>query len=167
MKTYLLKQIIGSSNPDGSHDVHISDRASRTIRWEKFARQLMNADDFLAYIEKNGYHFTSQLADHVTKNYMKNADGSGHNWTSAQVKGAMEASGMTSNPLNMTWGDAAYLANWYYSDEYPDVLPNETAVIRRAYRAAQDPDGYEGMTFARWLSDVVANEWSIDWIAFM
>lgn len=79
----------------------------------------------------------------------------------------MEAAGMTNNPLGMTWGDAAYLANWYYSDEYPDVLTNETAVIRRTYKAAQDPDGYEGMTFARWLSDVVANEWVIDWTDFM
>ena len=53
------------------------------------------------------------------------------------------------------------------SDEFPDILKTETDVIKRAYRAAQDPDGYEGMTFARWLSDVVAQEWHIDWAAYM
>ncbi|CAJ0592261.1 unnamed protein product [Cylicocyclus nassatus] len=63
----------------------------------------------------------------------------------------------------MTWGDAAFLANWYYSDEYPDYLKTETDVIKRTYKAAQDPDGYEGMTFARWLSDIIGKEIEIDW----
>lgn len=164
MNHHILRHILDA---DGAQAVHSKDEARHAVRWEKFARQLMQADDFLAYIEKNGYHFTCKLADYVTKRHLKNADGTSHNWTTAQVKGAMEAAGMTNNPLGMTWGDAAYLANWYYSDEYPDVLNNETAVIRRAYNAAQDPDGYEGMTFARWLSDVVANEWTIDWLDFM
>ena len=167
MNTLMKMRILAYDNHDGTHDVHVAEEAAETLHWEKFARQLMQADDFVAYVKKNGYHFTCKLADYVTRRHLKNADGTEHNWTSAQVKGAMEAAGMTNNPLGMTWGDAAYLANWYYSDEYPDVLTNETAVIRRAYKAAQDPDGYEGMTFARWLMDVIANEWDIDWTAFM
>lgn len=166
MTPYTRLQILSYANADGSNDVHISKEASQTLKWEKFARQLMNAPDFLAYIQKNGYHFTCALADTVTLQ-LKNADKSSHHWTSAQVRAAMEAAGMTANPLNMTWGDAAFLANWYYSDEFPDILKTETDVIKRAYRAAQDPDGYEGMTFARWLSDVVAQEWHIDWAAYM
>ena len=163
MNIHTKLHILNFANEDGSHDVHLSEEASHALHWEKFAKQLMNADDFLAYIQKHGYHFTPSLADYVTKQHMTNADGTTHNWTTAQVKSALEAAGMNDNPLNMTWGDAAYLANWFYSDEYPDYLKTEADVIKRTYRAAQDPDGYEGMTFARWLSDVVGHQLSIDW----
>lgn len=134
---------------------------------EDFARSLMSHPDFLAYIKRHGYHFTPELADYVTRNHLINTDGSRHNWTTSQVKTAMETAGMKANLLHMTWGDASYLANWYYSDEYPDILTSEPAVIRRAYRAAQDPDGYEGMTFYRWLSDVVGHGLEIDWKSFL
>lgn len=134
--------------------------------WEHFARQLMTDPHFLAYIDKHGYHFTPALADHITRNYMQNADGSEHNWTTAQVQSAMEQYGMTQNDLKLNWADAAYLANWYYSDEYPEFLTSEKACITRAYRAANDPDGYEGMTFARWLSDAVGHRIDIDWQSY-
>lgn len=163
MNLHTKLHILNFSNEDGSHDIHLSREASHSLHWEKFAKQLMNADDFLAYVAKNGYHFTPSLADCVTKHHIENADGTKHNWTTAQVKAALEAAGMTENPLHMTWGDAAYLANWFYSDEFPDYLKTETDVIKRTYKAAQDPDGYEGMTFSRWLSDVVGHQLSIDW----
>lgn len=134
--------------------------------WEKFARQLMTDDDFLSYIKVHGYHFTPKLADHITKHYMTNADGSSHNWTTEQVKEAMQSAGMKQNDLNLNWADAAYLANWYYSDEYPEFLTNEKACITRAFRAANDPDGYEGMTFARWLSDAVGHRIELDWACY-
>lgn len=156
-------RILSFNNSDGSHDVHVSREAADALPWEKFANMLMKADSFIKYVQKNGYHFTPALADCVTKHHMQNADGTTHNWTTEQVKSAMEAAGMKNNPLNMTWGDAAYLANWYYSDEYPDYLKTETDVIKRTYKAAQDPDGYEGMTFARWLSDIIGKEIEIDW----
>ena len=134
---------------------------------EHFARTLMTHPDFKAYVAQHGYHFTPSLADHVTKHHMTNTDGTTHNWTTAQVQSALEAAGMKQNPLNMTWGDAAYLANWFYSDEYPDYLKTEADVIKRTYRAAQDPDGYEGMTFMRFLSDVVGHHLDIDWASFV
>lgn len=166
MNPYTKLQILFYQNADGSKDVHVSREAADTLQLEKFAKLLMNADDYLAYIRKNGYHFTPTLADTVTQQLV-NADGSKHHWTTSQVKSALEAAGMKDNPLKMTWGDAAYLANWFYSDEYPDYLKTETDVIKRTCKAIKDPDGYEGMTFARWLSDVVMRQWPIDWAAYM
>ena len=152
-------------SPSSSEAYHAEPHAE-DLPNEHFARTLMNHPDFKAYVAKNGYHFICALADYVTKHHLENADGTKHNWTSSQVKSALEAAGMTENPLHMTWGDAAYLANWFYSDEYPDYLKTETDVIKRTYKAAQDPDGYEGMTFARWLSDVVGHQLSIDWKSY-
>ena len=167
MNTHILHHFfhLWPSEPEAVHG-RASDH-DEDLPNEHFARTLMNHPDFKAYVAKNGYHFTCALADYVTKHHLENADGTKHNWTSSQVKSALEAAGMTENPLHMTWGDAAYLANWFYSDEYPDYLKTETDVIKRTYKAAQDPDGYEGMTFSRFLSDVVGHQMSFDWAAFI
>lgn len=163
MNTHILHHFFHLASPSQSEAYH----AEQDHLHEHFARTLMIHPDYIAYIDAHGYHFTPALADHVTKHHIENADGTTHNWTTAQVQAALEAAGMKNNPLNMTWGDAAYLANWYYSDEYPDYLKTETDVIKRTYKAAQDPDGYEGMTFMRFLSDVVGHELTIDWAAFL
>lgn len=152
----------------GTTEGHRDARDAMDGRWgmEEFARALMIGDGFRRYVENHGYHFTPELADEVTTLYMENADGTLHHWTAEQVKNAMIAAGMRNNPLRMTWGDAAYLANWYYSDEYPEEIGTENGCIERAYKAAQDPDGYEGMTFIRWLGDVVGKRIRIEWERF-
>lgn len=136
------------------------------LPFEKFAKLLMNGEAFIAYVKKHGYHFTPALADHVTR-MMVNDDGSAHHWNTADVEAAMLKNGWKSNPLNFTWGDASYIANMSYADAYPEVIMNEMGCLRNAYKMANDADGYEGMAFARWLSDVVAKEIVIDWEAFI
>lgn len=58
-------------------------------------------------------------------------------------------------PSHVTHGDAAYLANMYYADLYPDPLKDEAACLRYAHKVANDPDGYEGMIFCRWTADAI------------
>ena len=135
------------------------------LPFEKFAKLLMNGEAFVAYVKKHGYHFSPELADHVTA-MMENADGSTHHWTSKQVKEAMQAKGMTL-AHNYTWGDAAYQANMGYADYYPDPVVSEQGCLKYAAKTIHDPDGYDGMIFCRWLSDVVAKEVEIDWEAFV
>lgn len=167
MNPIIVHHIIHNSSSSDREASYAERHHDEDLPNEHFARSLMNHPDFKAYVAKNGYHFTCALADYVTKHHLENADGTKHNWTSSQVKSALESAGMKDNPLNMTWGDAAYLANWFYSDEFPDYLKTETDVIKRTYKAAQDPDGYEGMTFSRFLSDVVGHQLEIDWAAFI
>lgn len=97
------------------------------------------------YVKKYGYHFTDALAEHVSK-MMVNASGQTHSWTASQVKKSMESLGLTI-PKSVTSGDAAYLANMYYADMYPDPLKDEASCLRAAYKVANDPDGYEGLVF--------------------
>lgn len=160
MNTLTLLNLVQQSP---AHEQHCSGSTSPTPS-EAFARSLMSHPDFLAYIHKNGYHFTPSLADFATK-LMTNDDGTSHNWTTAQVQTAMQSAGMKNNPLNATWGDAAYLANMHYADKYPDILSSETACIKSAYKDLNDKDGYEGITFYRWLADVVGKQLSVDWVA--
>lgn len=163
MNTYSKLHMLAHPNSTPAPTEHTEEN----LKWEVFARDLMTDPHFLAYINKHGYHFTPALADHVTKHYIRNADGTEHNWTTAQVQAAMESAGMKQNMLNLNWADAAYLANWFYSDEYPDYLKTESDVIKRTHKAANDPDGYEGMTFARWLSDAVGHRIDLDWSKYI
>lgn len=63
--------------------------------------------------------------------------------------------------------DAAYLANMYYADLYPDPLKDEASCLRAAYKVANDPDGYEGMIFCRWTADAIGKAIKLDWEKFV
>lgn len=129
------------------------------------ANALMPAKGYSEYVKKHGYHFTGALAEHVSK-MMENANGQQHSWTTSQVKKSMESLGLTI-PKHVTYGDAAYLANMYYADLYPDPLKDEASCLRAAYKIANDPDGYDGMIFCRWTADAIGKAIKLDWEKFV
>lgn len=113
------------------------------------------------YLSKHGKHFTEALAEHASK-MMVNSNGQSHSWTSSQVKDAMKNLGLNI-PSKSTIGDLTYAANMAYADFFPDPLKDETSCLRYAYRLANDPDGYEGMIFCRWIADIKNKGKEIDW----
>lgn len=130
--------------------------------------QKANAEQVLAFASKAQSIIDkapSLLAEHVSK-MMENANGQRHTWTTSQVKKSMESLGLTI-PSHVTHGDAAYLANMYYADLYPDPLKDEASCLRAAYKVANDPDGYEGMIFCRWTADAIGKAISINWEKFV
>jgi hypothetical protein len=142
-----------------SHDVKFD------LPYEQTANALMSAKGYSEYVKKHGYHFTDALAEHVSK-MMVNASGQQHSWTTSQVKKSMESLGLTI-PKHVTHGDAAYLANMYYADLYPDPLKDEASCLRAAYKIANDPDGYDGMIFCRWTADAIGKAIKLDWEKFV
>jgi len=132
---------------------------------KRMTNALESVEGYTKYIDKHGYHFTDELAEHVSK-MMVNANGQNHTWTAAQVKKSIESLGLTI-PNKVTTGDVAYLANMYYSDFYPDPLKDEASCLKAAYRIANDPDGYEGMVFCRWTTDAIGKAIKIDWEKFI
>lgn len=158
MKRRLKYIIVKSHHADGNEDpervevhshVETSTGHSQEVKfdlpYEQTANALMSAKGYSEYVKKYGYHFTDALAEHVSK-MMVNASGQTHSWTASQVKKSMESLGLTI-PKSVTSGDAAYLANMYYADMYPDPLKDEASCLRAAYKVANDPDGYEGLVF--------------------
>jgi hypothetical protein len=135
------------------------------LPYEQTANALMSAKGYLEYVKKHGYHFTDDLAEHASK-MMENANGQQHTWTTSQVKKSMEGLGLVI-PNHVTHGDAAYLANMYYADLYPDPLKDEASCLRAAYKVANDPDGYDGMIFCRWTADVIGKAININWEKFV
>lgn len=113
------------------------------------------------YVAKNGYHFTDELADYVTKK-MVNRNGKEHNWSSAQVAGAVNMWGI-SFPDTVSSGDVSYIVNMAYADfSLPDA-----DCFEYARKVATDPDGCEGMIFCRFVADCACKGMIIPWEDFV
>lgn len=137
------KKLMTYVNKEGKHDEH-----------------------FDAYIEKHGYHFTDELAVYASKN-LSNVDGeTRHHWEPHHVQEKLNVNTWLL-PDNVTLGDVTYLANMYYSDFFPQILATEILCIKAAHKMAFDPDGYEGMIFCRWLTDVAGRQLDIPWERFV
>lgn len=104
------------------------------------------------YVDKYGKHFNEKLAKYASS-LLKNADGSSHHWSIAEVEQAIKQN-LLIKPEHATIGDITYLANMYYSDFYPEVLKSENDCIKAAIAITRDPDGYECMAFKRWKHDM-------------
>lgn len=111
----------------------------------------MHESSLRVYLNKYGPHFNNELAEAASKE-MVNANGKVHTWTAEEVKRAMLEHGIET-PEGATLGDIVYAANMLYADFSHSNTP-DINYIKGAVMLAEDPDGYEGMIFLRWLFDV-------------
>ncbi len=111
------------------------------------AERLMRSDGYKEHIRTYGYHFSDELAEKASRE-MRNADGTTHTWAVDEVKKAAKEL-----PKGSNWGDITYLANMAYADFFPDVVKTEALCIDYALSVAEDPDGYEGIAFMRYIAD--------------
>lgn len=132
---------------------------------ERIGKAATDVKGYAEYVRNHGMHFTPELAEHASK-MMVNDNGMDHSWTTKQVMESGAALGLV-KPKGVKPGDVAYLANMYYADLYPDVLKDEAACIRAAYKASNDADGYDGMIFNRWVADVMGKGMMLDWEKFV
>ena len=117
------------------------------------------------YLHKHGAHFTQALADFAI-DHLLNYDKSGHKWSCKDVESALAKSGLKIDD-NKYIPDIAYTANMYYADFYPHILKTPDECILAAHYMLSDPDGYDGMAFYRWLTDIKKRKIEIDWKLFI
>lgn len=97
---------------------------------------------------------------------MINDNGAQHTWDVDDVQSTMDRLGYT-KPAGSTIADITYTANMCYADFYGTVINNEEDCVRYAINVANDKDGYEGIQFYRWLTDVEHKQSKIDWEKFI
>ena len=117
------------------------------------------------YIEKYGKHFTIKLAD-FTSEQMVNSDGTNKHLDVSNVKQIIDELGYII-PISSTIGDIVYTANMARADFYPLLLKDDKSCIMCAMEVANDKDGYEGIQFCRWMTDVKNKNLEIDWKSFI
>lgn len=149
MKIYV---IVKGSKDDDYELIEKPETSYFSLSDEKSADDSTDSWSMKCYTNKHGYHFTERLAN-IASEMMTNANGKSHMWTPEQIEKTMKLYGLT-NKGNCTLGDLTYLANMAYADLYPSVLKDEVSCLRYAIAMANDPDGYDGMPFNRWVSDL-------------
>lgn len=108
------------------------------------------------YIEKHGYHFNDKLSKYAVS-LMKHSNKSTLSFN--QVLDMLEKYGI--EPTNLQ--DAFYVANMGYHDFYKSSIKDEEHLAQFVKDYLEDEDGYEGIAFCRWLSDMKYKANKINW----
>lgn len=132
---------------------------------DEVKKALENIPEYMEYVDEHGHHFTNELAEWATDQLI-NANKKTHKWSAPSIKRFLESNKLPLEGIPVTLGDITYQANLYYSDLSPVYLSDDEC-IRAAYGMASDPDGYEGIIFCRWISDVMGKKMEVDWEKFI
>lgn len=146
--------------------IHKSDEHQIEIdaqKYSKATKAIMNAPGYIEYIKKYGYHFNEKLACKAVE-MMEPRNKSGIKlidlFTEEKAKWYYEK--LKSN-FKSTIHDLIVTSCMAYSDFYPTVVKTEDDCWNYGVMVATDIDGYEGIQFMRWTSDIIGKEIIIDW----
>lgn len=117
------------------------------------------------YQKLYGPHFTKALCEFAVS-MMEDASGPIIPITKQQLEEKLKAQGITLS-YNKLY-DAVYVANMCKADYLGDAVPNnDYNLCMYVKKTIDDPDGYDGQPFNRWLSDIKGMHISIDWSEFV
>lgn len=117
------------------------------------------------YIRLYGPHFTKELCDFAVS-LMKTANGSIIPITKKELEEKLKAQNIVLKYDKLH--DAVYVANMCKADYLGSSIPqNDNNLCMYVKDTIDDPDGYDGQPFNRWLSDIVGMHISVDWSEFV
>lgn len=112
-----------------------------------------------------GPHFTKELCDYAVS-LMEGKDGPITPITKQQLEEKMKIQNITLE-YNKLY-DAVYVANMCKADYLGDAVPNnDYNLCMYVKKTIDDPDGYDGQPFYRWMSDVEGMHIPVDWSEFV
>lgn len=112
-----------------------------------------------------GPHFTKDLCDFAVS-LMSTDKGAIQPITKSQLEEKMRA-----QAINLQYNklyDAVYVANMCKADYLGDAVPdNDYNLCMYVKKTIDDPDGYDGQPFNRWMSDIEGMHIPVDWSEFV
>ena len=120
---------------------------------------------FKKYQSLYGPHFTKELCKFAVS-LMEDASGKIAMVTKEEVQQMLERQGVTLEYDKLY--DAVYVANMCKADFLGKAVPNDEQHWCMYIKAViDDPDGYDGQVFNRWLSDIKGMRIPVDWSDFV
>lgn len=120
---------------------------------------------FKKYQRLFGPHFTKELCDFAVS-LMEDENGPITPFTKQDVENKLNAFGITLQ-YNKLY-DFVYVANMCKADFLGNAVPNDDQYLcQYIKRVIDDPDGYDGQVFNRWLSDIKGMKIPVDWSEFV
>lgn len=116
-------------------------------------------EDYLKYVEKNGYHFNEKAADFCSK-LLLNRDETLHRWKTRQVIETFSMLHLEKSEKE-TWGDITYRANRIYANYYPDIIKSATDCLMAS--ALSTDNEYDGREFVGFVCDLVGRDMRVEW----
>jgi len=123
-------------------------------------RYYFSSKTFEDYLDEHGPHFSKKLCE-LAVSCMENADGSKHRYSKEEVKELLKRNGVTVKKASEY--DCCFVANMAYADFFPEPLRNEFDIAMYVKKYIDDPDGYDGIAFSRYLADLKRTGKHIDW----
>lgn len=112
-----------------------------------------------------GPHFTKELCDFAVS-LMADDKGPIEPITKQQLEEKLKAQNIKLEYDKLY--DAVYVANMCKADYLGNAVPqNDYNLCMYVKKTIDDPDGYDGQPFNRWLSDVVGMHIPVDWSEFV
>ena len=112
-----------------------------------------------------GPHFTKELCDFAVS-MMENEQGPITPITKQQLEEKLKIQNITLQ-YNKLY-DAVYVANMCKADYLGTAVPNnDYNLCMYVKNTIDDPDGYDGQPFNRWMSDVEGMHVPVDWSEFV
>ena len=112
-----------------------------------------------------GPHFTKELCNFAVS-MMEDENGPITPFTKQEVEGKLNAYGIKLK-YNKLY-DFVYVANMCKADFLGSAGPNDDQhLCEYIKKVIDDPDGYDGQVFNRWLSDVEGMHIPVDWSEFV
>lgn len=120
---------------------------------------------FKKYLRLYGPHFTKSLCEFAVS-LMEKEDGPIKAFTKQEVEDKLKQQNikLLYNQLN----DHVYVANMCKADFLGSSVPNDDKHLCLYIKdVIDDPDGYDGQIFYRWLSDIKHMGVHVDWSEFV
>lgn len=120
---------------------------------------------FRKYQRLYGPHFTKELCNFAVS-MMENDNGSITPITKQELEDKLKAQNIELK-YNKLY-DAVYVANMCKADYLGNAVPdNDYNLCMYVKDTIDDPDGYDGQPFNRWLSDIKGMHVPVDWSEFV
>lgn len=120
---------------------------------------------FKKYYRLYGPHFTKDLCNFAVS-MMENESGPITPFTKQEIEDKLKAYNITLQ-YNKLY-DFVYVANMCKADFLGTAVPNDDQhLCEYIKKVVDDPDGYDGQIFNRWLSDVEGMHIPVDWSEFV
>lgn len=116
------------------------------------------------YLRYNGPHFSKKLCDFAVSLMFRDGK-SIKPFSKEEIDGLLEANSVKLK--NNELYDYVFVANMAKADYLGKSLPNEKYLALYVKDVIDDEDGYEGLPFNRWYSDMCKKGKPIDWDAFL
>lgn len=117
-------------------------------------------DEMRMYLSYNGPHFNKKLATFAIGMMEKNGKKITP-YTKENVNRMIADYGIKIKNNNLY--DATYLANMIKADFFGGSIRTEQDLTLHIKEILDDEDGYDGIAFNRWLSDMARKGITIDW----